>query len=507
MRTSDELFKLIKALKPSEKRYFKIYAKKHVLKGKNNYLKLFEVIERQEVYDEDLVIAHFPGQTFVKHLSSLKPYLFKLILESLHLYHTDIASGIKEQIHWITILYEKGLYASGYKMLVKIKESAASYERFCDVLEILEWEERYLFAMLDVRKMEDIHLEKGKVLKKIDNYNSIKILSTRMSMLAAKMGASRKLGDTGLMRACMNHRLLKNVSFILSEKGKIYFYHSHITFSIIQGQPEKQYDYSLMLISLFEKSNHLMSEEIRWYILAVNNFLYACLRLRRYKDFDDFIGSFKKVPEKFRLPESVAMRIYILSSHIEMSKFLMTGEFGLGIRKILEVQHTLDRSMVKMDKIRIQFFYNYSQLYFGAGDLKNALHWCNMVIREPEADIRQDIQSFARIFNLVIHYELGNQDLLEYAIRSTYRFLRKRERLYEFEKIVIDFLRKGMTRLYNDSELMQAFQDLKKRIEDISKNPFERKALEYFDFISWLESKIQRKPFAEIVKSKAGFAG
>jgi len=34
-------------------------------------------------------------------------------------------------------------------------------------------------------------------------------------------------------------------------------------------------------------------------------------------------------------------------------------------------------------------------------------------------------------------------------------------------------------------------------------DPFEKRAFEFFDMISWLESKIEKKSFAEIIKDKA----
>ena len=52
-------------------------------------------------------------------------------------------------------------------------------------------------------------------------------------------------------------------------------------------------------------------------------------------------------------------------------------------------------------------------------------------------------------------------------------------------------------------ELVPAFRDLKAELEEIFKNPFENKALDLFDFISWLESKIENRAFAEVVREKA----
>jgi len=50
---------------------------------------------------------------------------------------------------------------------------------------------------------------------------------------------------------------------------------------------------------------------------------------------------------------------------------------------------------------------------------------------------------------------------------------------------------------------MITFSKLRQELVIIAKDPFEKTILEYFDFISWLDSKNQKRPFAEIVKEKA----
>ena len=42
----------------------------------------------------------------------------------------------------------------------------------------------------------------------------------------------------------------------------------------------------------------------------------------------------------------------------------------------------------------------------------------------------------------------------------------------------------------------------KKELEKIFKDPFEQGGIQDFDFISWLESKIENKSFGEIVRRK-----
>jgi hypothetical protein len=49
------------------------------------------------------------------------------------------------------------------------------------------------------------------------------------------------------------------------------------------------------------------------------------------------------------------------------------------------------------------------------------------------------------------------------------------------------------------AEQIDAFKDLRHNIMRITKDPHEAIALDYFDFISWLESKIEGKRFSEVV--------
>jgi hypothetical protein len=54
----------------------------------------------------------------------------------------------------------------------------------------------------------------------------------------------------------------------------------------------------------------------------------------------------------------------------------------------------------------------------GGNEMNKALFWLNKVLNDNEPTLRQDIFTYARLFNLVVHYELGNFDLLEYIVRS-----------------------------------------------------------------------------------------
>jgi hypothetical protein len=150
----------------------------------------------------------------------------------------------------------------------------------------------------------------------------------------------------------------------------------------------------------------------------------------------------------------------------------------------------------------ITLLYNLFYSYFGTGEYSKALNIINKLLNEYRKELRYDVQSAARILNLILHYELKNNMLLEYNAVSTYRFLYKSKRLYKLETIILNFIKKKMPDIFTPKDEVDAFVELRKECLEISKHPYEKKAFEYFDYISWLDSKIEKKSFEEVVQRK-----
>jgi hypothetical protein len=141
-------------------------------------------------------------------------------------------------------------------------------------------------------------------------------------------------------------------------------------------------------------------------------------------------------------------------------------------------------------------------LYFGDQKYGNCIRWLNRIFTSENIDLREDIHSFARILSLISHYELGNTDVIDYFIRSTYRFLLRKKDLYSFQKYILSFLKKLDAHL-SEEQLISAFNELRNQLVPLQHNPYERRAFMYFDIISWLESKSTNHKVGEIIHQKA----
>ena len=100
-------------------------------------------------------------------------------------------------------------------------------------------------------------------------------------------------------------------------------------------------------------------------------------------------------------------------------------------------------------------------------------------IINSKADLRTDLQCYARLLHLIAHYELGNFDLLEYLIKSVYRFMAKMDNLSRVEEEVFAFLRRSF--VVGAHALKPEFEKLIEVLRQYEGNPLEARAFAYLD--------------------------
>jgi hypothetical protein len=145
------------------------------------------------------------------------------------------------------------------------------------------------------------------------------------------------------------------------------------------------------------------------------------------------------------------------------------------------------------------FYYKIASLYFGSGDYGNTITYLNKIINW-KVDLRNDLQCYARLLSLIAHYELGNFDLLQYLVKSVYRFMAKMENLGAVEEEVFRFLQRSF--MLSPNKLKPEFEKLLASLKGYENSRSESRAFSYLDIISWLESKISNQHVQDVVREK-----
>lgn len=508
MKNPSDLFDLIRALTKSEKRYFKIYASRHVIGEQNNYIKLFDAIDRQQEYDEEAIRREFAGEVFIKQLSVTKNYLYRLILESMRAYHSERTATalIRGLLNDADFLIEKRLFEQAAKVVDKAQKTARAHEEYVLLLETLVLERVVMRELqYEGRSQEDIERFYSSFLETlslIDNVARYWQLSATMYLSYVRKGSTRSAEDYRHLDDILSHPLLLGEEQALTFEAKQFYYHIHSTCCFIRGEYRQAHDYSSKLVSLLESRPEYLLTHTIGYLGIITNFLIDSFYLGYLDEFYAKIRSIRALPDQYPelRTERFEAEIFKNTYNLELFAYTDLGEWQKGLGIVQEIREGLERYREYIDDaVRLTFYYNLATLHFIAERYSEALDWINMIINDTDVEVREDVYCFARIFSLIIHFELGNFDLLEYLLKSTYRYLYKRNRLYQFETVVLRFIRK-LTRVHTREQLLALFAEVREELQPLTQDPLEKKAFEFFHPVLWLESKIERKKFADIVR-------
>jgi len=238
------------------------------------------------------------------------------------------------------------------------------------------------------------------------------------------------------------------------------------------------------------------------YIKGIHNLLNAHFILRNYSKFENDLQQFELFANSNIVKQSDNNRIqvFVYLYIAKINQHFLDGTFAKGLLLVPIIVDKLNEFQLHLDRHRtLVFYYKIASLYFGAGEFGSSIDYLNKIINW-KVDLRNDLQCYSRLLHLIAHYELGNLDLMEYLVKSVYRFMAKMENLSLVEEEMFKFLRKSFR--LSAKELKPQFEKLLSKLKQFEKNKFETRAFVYLDIISWLESKVYEKPVYEIIREK-----
>jgi len=507
-----KLFELIQSLSKSEKRYFKLFANQHVIGEKNNYVEIFEAISRQSHYNEDILTRKFKGRSLLKHFSSEKVYLYNLILKSLRVYHANISAGAKIRALMLDleILYSKGLYLHCNKLIIKGKQLAVKYDKHMQVLELISWENRIMITTKSfdkpMRSRKEIFTEANDMVDRIGE--AVKFMEIHQHIFSfhiEKLFVRRKK-DLAEIDTYFKEYFSKLEPDKLPYNSAMSYYNSNLLYAHINAQFDKHNFYSEKILALYEQHPHQIDEALTLYIINLSNHMISCVGLGQYEKSLEVISQIRKLPDKMNL--STVGTLYKFTKHrtysMELSLYLVTAHFKEAKALATKLENDLGSFRNNLTGVEIvTLYYKFACVHISLGEYNDAIKWLNTVFNEEEGSPNPNFYIICKLLELMVHYDMGDTDFLEYLVRSVYRYLLKKKSPHKFEILFLKFVRDKMPAMRTKQELIFAFQELKADVLKLMEDPFERVVLEYFDFISWLDSKIENKPFMEIAERNA----
>ena len=495
MKPNEELFELIKSLKKSEKRYIKLYS--CLQSGNKNYLILFDEISSQAEkgipYNEGIIKRKFKYEKFIKQLTFTKNYLAELIFKSLALYNSgsSIDFTITQQIIKARILYNKALYKYFFKVTESIKKTCMKYERFSFHLQVLEMEKVVIIKKIYPEKDEtDVLDEEIKILNIIRNITEYNFIVSQLASLYRKKGRLREESQAKLLKNISERYIMMSENRALSEIARERFYFVKQLVADLRGDHKEIYTCALKRLEIIQNNPKPFKDQNFNYWQDI--IMYILFQINKSGDLSSFDKYFFMLKEHSGSTEAEQINLFLIESLVSLMRlnsFTPIGELNNLISSIL---NGLGIHEGKVDaNFEILIYNSIVKAYFKRNMYAEANKYINMLLNHPQISIREDVELYAKIINLIIHLELGNIDLLEYLIKSTYRYLKNRNNVYKFETILMKFLKK-LSAISTNKQFIELLELARKEINLLEGDPFEKNAVNQFDFSLWIDLKIAR---------------
>lgn len=512
MVVSDDLFQLVKSLKQTEKRYFKIFASIHVKGEQNNYVKLFDAIDKQDEYDEKELLREFEGENFVKQFAVTKNYLYNFVLRALRSYYSgsDFESKINEEVESVKILFGKGMYKKAIKVLLKAKKLAHKYDKHEMILHIIKWENEINTRYLKGDKLDEFRLNSNheirEVLAIMEEKYQLRLLEQQAFRVYRRFTRARSDEDFAELESILSQSCMAEGSLPKSFIGKLRYYNIKGVYLTLMDRHEEAHQYDMLRYRLFEESEHFIRENFIQYIKVQNNLLHNFMEMKDWDKFEEVLQRVREIAEKYSSSiTNTEQAIIFETSYVqELSHYYRTKQFDKALRLIPKVDELLSKyDSVIVIEFKMDILFTIAKINFYSGDVDKAHDWVNRIVFDERPNAADDLLCFARILNLLIHFDLGNYELLKYEIKSAKRFLIKKKRLFKVEDLALRYL----MRLVNqpDSDKQEAnYEKFREELGAIlNEEHYEENAMSYLNLQKWLTSKIEKRSLRDIVLEDA----
>lgn len=504
----DELFSLIQSMSKSEKRYFKIEAKKSGEKRSSNYLKLFDAMNDMEEYDETYLRKRFKKEKFIDHLPSEKRYLYQTILKSLRHFRSEKSAyaQIKEMILDAQYLLERGLYEQSIKMLKRARKQALLYEDSLALLEINIKERsiiRHMRGKKYTEKLEELAQENSQILRSIQQECQLLEILEKLDM---KLTQQFKVKDSNSIEEL--HQLIapiKNLDPISLSANSLYdFYRIKSTYFQLLEQIDKAFEYYKKGVDWWDERPHIKQESFHRYRTAISNLISFFFSKKGFSSHKDLLPLIEKLelekPQNYHEQGIIFQRVSIF----KLLYFMNNGDFTSAEVLVENIENGLNKYLINPSS-QLTIIFNVAIFYFSLEKFDQCIIWLDKVINGGKGkNYRHDIQLTSRILNIVCQYEMHTDpELLDNLCRTVYRNIhqsrvttKKEERGFDLE--MISQLKKFVnTPAYERTEAFSDLQQfLEKQTQGVKIPPGSA------ELLYWVNSRISSVPIIELIQQK-----
>ncbi|HXB39617.1 MAG TPA: hypothetical protein VNZ49_03690 [Bacteroidia bacterium] len=495
MKPSENIFELIKSLSGKEIEYILKTSDQHKKSGSNNYMLLFHEIISQAVYNEKEIIKKLGYENNLNNFAFTKNYLYHFILNRLEEICQLPQVVLRRKINCANLSLQKKYEPFLQDVLKKAEEDAFKLQLFDNYLSI---------AQLELRTKKDTEELENRIVKTIHAKRTLLHYRKLFALVRLRHHQSSFIRDIlktsefkdvyedELLEADSNYNFNHKIFFYLA-KGIVYY----ATKDYVNGVRIRN-----ELLKLWEKYPHMIQLRFAAYY---NTYYNQALTHSNLGEFGEAVKTIQFLNKKLEeLNRGTLFQKYMLYNLL-IDVYNSCGYFEKSLEVMDEYMH-FRQGLPPSENIysEQQYYFYLAKVYYGSGNLKEASKQLNYIINN-ELEYNSDITCMAYVLSLIIYYEGGKTDVLEYRLNHAQRQLEKRNSMLGSLQLLTKFFKNYINKRPEAAELKQMLIKLKEGIEgNIQADTVQQNLLSYFDISAWVTSRIEKTTLAEVLKKQSG---
>jgi len=501
-KTRDKLFNLIKRLSKSEKKFFTTYSDFQA--GNKLYFQIFKAMDKMKEYREDKLLAIFKEKNMTdeekrRKISVTKNYLYNQLLKSLRIFVNEKES-VDIQLYNLLVdvqtLRGKELFRPALKRLTKAKKIAIEQEKLLILLEILAFEIDIMIEHYPKNLEESVcrlYNETHEILRQIQEYLQLKEYDKKLFI---PVRLRKKPPSDEFITTIEQSKYLTKTNYPFSSfYAGVHYYKLKALYHLINRELEAAAHYRLKVLELWRDNEKIRKMEQHEYKLAIANYLASLHEMAKYGEFSQLIEEMEAIPaKKLNDKAETFQNVYFY----KLLPCINTGKYREAEKLVPEIEKGLKIYQAKINEARIiTFYYNMIILYFiqgGKEKFKTASKLLNKILRSEKRTAREDIKSFAWILEIILHYELGSDRVLEHIFNVASQEVQKS---HSFETLAFKHLRRiAFAAPTQKKDFLKVFRIELKEFTETNRH-FGTDVLSL-----WINSKINNCTIADILREE-----
>jgi len=490
----DDLFHLAKSMSVREAGYFNTWLNRAKTTLSNAYLKMLEIIRKQEAYNEAALLKTIKNRKISSNLSYHKNILSGYITDCLLEYNAESLSYYKV-FHYLKaaqLLFDRRLYPQVLTTLGKACKEANRYEMHLLLLEICETERKAIKRMTppDLKTLLDNNsLKIDSCWRKIENEKQYTALNDKVFIWYKELHHLKTPAIPDELNMIMQDTLLINETTALTFDAKLKYHYIHALYA----QLTKDYPAGLLhreaALRVWEAYPHMQEElsvRYREDLSALLSMMHEC---KVKEGFEELMKRIENIKSPCNTEEDggVLLETYYISQLF----LLNNNKWKDALELVPKIGYCLEKHEKTIEQSRLfNFWHNNAITCFLCTEYKASLTWVNKLRAvNRNNSIRIDLRDFACILEMILHYQSGDYDRVTYLLRNIKDRLKKNYKMYDLEEILLHFMTRLLRHKADEIKTKETFKHLLFKLRELSRQPGKQNLLGLDELIIWATEK------------------